>query len=88
MNMSRNIKGVYGRRRWYKGYVDTPDKRMGFYKLVIVLQPSFIRTFLGLLHELTHILINLIYGEEETGNKIHNYFDHISTKIEMFWDRG
>lgn len=85
MNLSKKVKGIQGRKRWYKGYVDTPDKRIGFYKVVIVRQPTTIKTFLGMLHELTHVLINLIYGEEETGNKIHNYFDHVSTKIEMLW---
>lgn len=85
MNLSKRVKGIQGRKRWYKGYVDTPDKRIGFYRIVIVLQPSIVQTLLGLLHELSHILINLIYGEEESGNKVHGYLDYISTKIEGLW---
>jgi len=80
LNLSQG-EGIKGRKRWYCCYVDTPDKRLGHYGVVIVSQSSILKTGLMLLHELIHIILNLIYGEKEIGNKIHNKFDDIWLKI-------
>lgn len=82
LNLSQN-EGIIGRNRWYCGYVDTPDKRIGRYKIVIVLQKTLLKTLVLLLHELMHILINIVYGEGEIGSKIHDWSDRIYKKIKQ-----
>lgn len=83
LNISQG-EGIIGRKRWYCCYVDTPDKRFGYYKIVIVLQPSIFKTGLHLFHELIHILLNLIYGEKKIGDRIHHKFDNFWHKIHLF----
>jgi len=83
LNFSQG-EGIFGRKRWYCCYIDTPDKRIGLYKIVIVLQDSIIKTGFMLFHEFIHIFINLIYGEKEIGNIIHQNYDEIWHKIHLF----
>ncbi len=88
LNFSQGEPGVRGRKRWYSCYVDTPDKRFGEYKIVIVKQRAFFWTLEMLLHELLHIVINVVYGEGDVGDRIHNKYDRVSFKVKKMILKG
>lgn len=75
MRISQN-KGIIGRDRIYIAYVDYPSKRIGGYKIVIVFQETIARTIFCILHELIHVLLNFIYGENEIGGKIDGWYEN------------